>query len=547
VAWDKECSDRLDAALAAFDTALIDELCAALVGQIYASPGTVPESEVGGVLGALQRKRCFARLASVAEALMQTGGGTTSVRRHYAQALLDQGRVTAAIPFLQALMADLQGKADQREELNEARGLMGRAHKQIYVNTWTTGGDAPRRALESAIGAYRDCYRSDREKYTWQGINAAALLLRAESDGVELQGLDDPRSQGREIASTVLARITGLWENRLVTMWDAGTAMEACVALDRGGEAALWLQRYVSEPKADAFEIGSTLRQMEEVWRLHVDSEPGASLLPVLRAELLQRQGGGFKATPAELSSGAAEHASPEHLEKVLGATRYQSYRFMLRGIERARAVARIENDMGQGYGTGFLLPAASLSPGFGEGLVLLTNAHVCSDDPKVRDALDPEDVRASFELLKEEGRAEGHYRVAELLWTSPPWELDATILRLDNAPADLEAFPVHRRLPLPDGEQRVYVIGHPKGGSLSFSMQDNLLLDHEAPFLHYRAPTEGGSSGSPVFNAQWKLIGLHHAGSRNMRRLKDQKGTYAANEGIWIQSIIGALSSLVE
>jgi len=78
-----------------------------------------------------------------------------------------------------------------------------------------------------------------------------------------------------------------------------------------------------------------------------------------------------------------------------------------------------------------------------------------------------------------------------------------------------------------------------PAPGSLSFSIQDNVLLDHEAPRLHYRAPTEGGSSGSPVFNSQWKLIGLHHAGSKEMRRLHGQAGTYAANEGIWIQSII--------
>jgi V8-like Glu-specific endopeptidase len=86
-------------------------------------------------------------------------------------------------------------------------------------------------------------------------------------------------------------------------------------------------------------------------------------------------------------------------------------------------------------------------------------------------------------------------------------------------------------------------VIGHPKGGSLSFSIHDNVLLDHKAPHLHYRAPTEGASSGSPVFNSQWKLVGLHHAGSKDMRRLNGE-GTYAANEGIWIQSIIKAMKT---
>jgi len=56
-------------------------------------------------------------------------------------------------------------------------------------------------------------------------------------------------------------------------------------------------------------------------------------------------------------------------------------------------------------------------------------------------------------------------------------------------------------------------------------------------PCLHYRAPTEPCSSGSPIFNEQWKLIRIHHAGGEAIRRL-DGTGTYAANEGIWIESI---------
>jgi V8-like Glu-specific endopeptidase len=75
------------------------------------------------------------------------------------------------------------------------------------------------------------------------------------------------------------------------------------------------------------------------------------------------------------------------------------------------------------------------------------------------------------------------------------------------------------------------------------FSIHDSRLIDHEAPVLHYRTPTELGSSGSPVFNSQWKLIGLHHAGSSQLPRLNGKGGTYQANEGIWIQSIRQALA----
>jgi V8-like Glu-specific endopeptidase len=69
--------------------------------------------------------------------------------------------------------------------------------------------------------------------------------------------------------------------------------------------------------------------------------------------------------------------------------------------------------------------------------------------------------------------------------------------------------------------------------------MQDNLLLDYQDPRIHYRTPTEGGSSGSPVFNQQWELVGLHHKGQKDMKKLNNKGGVYDANEGIWIQTII--------
>ncbi len=45
------------------------------------------------------------------------------------------------------------------------------------------------------------------------------------------------------------------------------------------------------------------------------------------------------------------------------------------------------------------------------------------------------------------------------------------------------------------------------------------------------------------MFNAQWKLIALHHAGGTAMPKLHGKKGTYPANEGLWIQTIRRAVA----
>ena len=104
-----------------------------------------------------------------------------------------------------------------------------------------------------------------------------------------------------------------------------------------------------------------------------------------------------------------------------------------------------------------------------------------------------------------------------------------------------MAAIPLGAGLPTISEESpaRAYVIGHPQGlDEPQFSLHDSLLLDYDARVLHYRSPTDRGSSGSPVMNADWKLIGLHHLGSPDVPRLNAKGGTYAANEGILVGAI---------
>ena len=127
----------------------------------------------------------------------------------------------------------------------------------------------------------------------------------------------------------------------------------------------------------------------------------------------------------------------------------------------------------------------------------------------------------------------------ASLIFNSPINEFDVTLLQLDRRVPGVEPYPIAPALPVLDGDRRVYVVGYPGSGVLSFSLQDNVLLDWDQRLVHYRTPTEPGSSGSPVFDDQWRLIAIHHANRPDMRKLNGKPGTYEASEGISILAIV--------
>jgi V8-like Glu-specific endopeptidase len=82
------------------------------------------------------------------------------------------------------------------------------------------------------------------------------------------------------------------------------------------------------------------------------------------------------------------------------------------------------------------------------------------------------------------------------------------------------------------NGDSRLNILGHPKGLDMRVSLQDNTFVDQDETYVWYKTPTDGGSSGSPVFNQDWKLVALHHASSSAKR----------ANEGIRIDVLLEAM-----
>jgi hypothetical protein len=530
--WDvEEFTRSLAEAVVSWQKNFTAEMCDTLISHLRDRPDPYPEKSAKRILQILRSKRYFDLMRQVADAFIQSGQSSFAIRRLYSQALLDQGAMTAAIDVLDRLAADA---GDDPYEQSEIRGLIGRAYKQLYVDAGPPRLLRNQTYLLNAINAYHRVFLANRRNI-WHGINTVALLFRSIRDGVRLTEFPNAAELATATAEDILKSIVSLDKEASADFWDFATAVEACIALNRPDEAMWWLARYVGSSHADAFELAGTLRQYVEIWRLDRESELGRRILPVLHSELLKREGGVVELNPSELRAEEQVEIRPS---KTFGEDSFVSLDWYKAGLERCRAIAMIRGESGRAIGSGFLLKGSDLHKSLGEGLVLLTAAHVISDSPEAFGALRPDRAFVSFNALGIE-----RVGINELIWTSPPSELDTTILRLDRPIDEVHSYPIATWLPTIDGSQRVYVVGNLGGERVSFSLHDNLLLAHNDYFIHYRTSTETGVSGSPVFNQKWELIGMHHKGGALTLRIDGRPGVYSAHEGIWIGAIKTAIA----
>jgi hypothetical protein len=91
------------------------------------------------------------------------------------------------------------------------------------------------------------------------------------------------------------------------------------------------------------------------------------------------------------------------------------------------------------------------------------------------------------------------------------------------------------------DQGEPVFILGHPDGRPVQFSYASpsGARLTGNANRVRYGTNTEGGSSGSPVFNRHWRVVALHHAaGPTDLPGDFNLKGK-DFNQGIPIRGIV--------
>lgn len=93
---------------------------------------------------------------------------------------------------------------------------------------------------------------------------------------------------------------------------------------------------------------------------------------------------------------------------------------------------------------------------------------------------------------------------------------------------------------PEPVDGDRAFILQHPRGDRKRLGFVRNTIVAHTDRVVHYLTDTEQGSSGSPVLDAEGRLLALHHAGGTPQEVAG--KLPLTRNEGIRISRVHAGL-----
>jgi hypothetical protein len=236
--------------------------------------------------------------------------------------------------------------------------------------------------------------------------------------------------------------------------------------------------------------------------------------------ELSDPKGGGWKGF-------GAERLVVEGIDTLLGML---GIAFLDVGLERSRSVCRLRATFGQNavHGTGALI---------GPDL-LLTNHHVLYDW-EAGDRL-ATTVEAWFDYeLDQAGRTRQMTVVpCDSATIVGDRQQDWAVVRTTDVPPPTSSILGLRGAVAPRPDDYVFIIQHPDGGPKMIGLSHNLVRYVDNDVLQYWTDTKAGSSGAPVFNNEWQVVGLHH----RWVQAPEGEGVAYRNQGRRIERILEGL-----
>ena len=256
----------------------------------------------------------------------------------------------------------------------------------------------------------------------------------------------------------------------------------------------------------------------------------GAAIRPMHAALLRDTPGTSADSTDGpDVGAWKIEQADAGGIERTIEAqSTLLDVSFLERGLELSPSICKLLvtlNDGERYYGTAFRI---------GPDL-LLTNHHVLFDRQGPATA-----VEAWFGYELAFGGAPREYTVVACRpdtivgRADHDWAVVRTAGQVPEAASPLPLTGARAPEPL----DRVYIIQHPMGREKKIGMIHNVITGVTDEVIQYRTDTDGGSSGSPVFNEQWQVVGLHH---RWGSTVKDGRTAYY-NQGRRIERVVEGL-----
>lgn len=118
---------------------------------------------------------------------------------------------------------------------------------------------------------------------------------------------------------------------------------------------------------------------------------------------------------------------------------------------------------------------------------------------------------------------------------------LDYALLRV---PSFTDRTPLRRATNAAQKGEAVNIVQHPGGRAKRYGIRNNLVSAATETDVRYFTDTEGGSSGSPVFNDNWEVVGLHR-GAKFVTGVQFQgKPTAWVNQGTPLAAILAHIKA---